>query len=59
MSPTALEKLSGRRVELVPITSEGDTNRASLSEIGGQGIFATRLREALLAGGVRLPGALP
>ncbi|MFJ4175531.1 hydroxymethylbilane synthase [Microbacterium sp. NPDC089696] len=47
---TALEKVSGRPVELVPITSEGDTNRASLSEIGGQGIFATRLREALLAG---------
>ncbi|WEK61114.1 MAG: hydroxymethylbilane synthase [Candidatus Microbacterium colombiense] len=46
----ALEKVSGRSVELVPITSEGDTNRASLSEIGGQGIFATRLREALLAG---------
>ncbi|WP_314650138.1 hydroxymethylbilane synthase [uncultured Microbacterium sp.] len=46
----ALEKVAGRPVELVPITSEGDTNRASLSEIGGQGIFATRLREALLAG---------
>ncbi|WP_217180614.1 hydroxymethylbilane synthase [Streptomyces sp. AC495_CC817] len=46
----ALEKVTGRRVELVPITSEGDTNRASLSEIGGMGIFATRLREALLAG---------
>ena len=25
----ALEKLSGRRVELVPITSEGDTNRVT------------------------------
>ncbi|HCS61386.1 MAG TPA: hydroxymethylbilane synthase [Microbacterium sp.] len=47
---TALEKVSGRKVELVPIVSEGDTNRASLSEIGGLGIFATRLREALLAG---------
>ncbi|KAA0962328.1 hydroxymethylbilane synthase [Microbacterium sp. ANT_H45B] len=46
----ALEKITGHPVELVPITSEGDTNRASLSEIGGQGIFATRLREALLAG---------
>lgn len=46
----ALEKVTGRSVELVPITSEGDTNRASLSLIGGQGIFATRLREALLAG---------
>ncbi|WP_235201276.1 hydroxymethylbilane synthase [Microbacterium sp. CH12i] len=46
----ALEKVTGRRVELVPIVSEGDTNRASLSVIGGLGIFATRLREALLAG---------
>jgi len=46
----ALEKVIGRAVELVPITSEGDTNRASLSLIGGQGIFATRLREALLEG---------
>ncbi|MGO2932853.1 hydroxymethylbilane synthase [Microbacterium sp.] len=46
----ALEKVSGRRVELVPIVSEGDTNRASLSEIGGLGVFATRLREALVAG---------
>lgn len=45
----ALEKVTGRPVELVPITSEGDTNRASLSEIGGLGVFATRLREALLA----------
>lgn len=46
----ALEKISGRKVELVPIVSEGDTNRASLSEIGGLGVFATRLREALLNG---------
>ncbi|WP_424937107.1 MULTISPECIES: hydroxymethylbilane synthase [Bacteria] len=46
----ALEKASGRRVELVPIVSEGDTNRASLSEIGGMGVFATRLREALRRG---------
>ena len=46
----ALEKVTGRPVELVPIVSEGDTNRASLSEIGGLGVFATRLREALLAG---------
>ncbi|MGF3056260.1 hydroxymethylbilane synthase [Microbacterium sp. YY-01] len=46
----ALEKVSGRRVELVPIVSEGDTNRASLAEIGGVGIFATALREALRRG---------
>lgn len=46
----AIEALSGRSVELVPIASEGDTNRASLSEIGGRGIFATRLRDALFDG---------
>lgn len=46
----ALEKVVGRPVELVPIMSEGDTNRASLSEIGGQGVFATALREALRRG---------
>lgn len=46
----ALEKVAGRPVELVPIVSEGDTNRASLSVIGGRGVFATRLREALFAG---------
>src|SRR5699024_2570441 len=44
-----LERVSGRAVELVPITSEGDTNRASLASLGGAGVFATRLREALLA----------
>jgi hydroxymethylbilane synthase len=45
-----LERVSGRPVELVQITSEGDTNRASLASLGGAGVFATRLREALLAG---------
>lgn len=44
----ALEAAMGRAVELVPITSEGDTNRASLASLGGTGVFATRLREALL-----------
>lgn len=46
----ALSAIAGRPVELVPIVSEGDTNRASLSEIGGTGIFANLLREALVAG---------
>jgi hydroxymethylbilane synthase len=46
----ALAAVAGRPVELVPITSEGDVSRASLSELGGRGVFATRLREALLAG---------
>jgi len=45
-----LERVSGRPVELVQITSEGDTNRASLASLGGAGVFATSLREALLAG---------
>ena len=45
-----LERVSGRPVELVQITSEGDTNRASLASLGGAGVFATRLREALRAG---------
>ena len=45
----ALAAVVGRPVELVPITSEGDVSRASLSQLGGQGVFATRLREALLA----------
>lgn len=45
-----LERVSGREVELVQITSEGDTSRASLASLGGAGVFATALREALLAG---------
>ena len=46
----ALAAVAGRPVELVPIVSEGDVSRASLSQIGGTGVFATRLREALVAG---------
>ncbi|HWI30891.1 MAG TPA: hydroxymethylbilane synthase [Microbacterium sp.] len=46
----ALAASSGREVELVSIVSEGDVSRASLAELGGTGVFATRLREALLAG---------
>jgi hydroxymethylbilane synthase len=46
----ALAAASGESVELVPIVSEGDVSRASLSEIGGRGVFATNLRDALLAG---------
>jgi hydroxymethylbilane synthase len=46
----ALAAASGEAVELVPIVSEGDVNRASLSQLGGRGVFATTLRDALLAG---------
>ncbi|HEU5224029.1 MAG TPA: hydroxymethylbilane synthase [Candidatus Lumbricidophila sp.] len=37
-------------VEIVEITTHGDTSRASLSQIGGQGVFVTALRDALLRG---------
>lgn len=41
---------AGTRVELVPMTSHGDHTRASLASLGGTGVFAARLRQALLAG---------
>ncbi|MBF4588840.1 hydroxymethylbilane synthase [Curtobacterium sp. VKM Ac-1395] len=47
-----LAAVSGRPVELVTVTSEGDTNRASLASLGGTGVFASALREALVAGEV-------
>lgn len=46
----ALAKASGLQVELVPITTHGDTSRESLSQLGGTGVFASALRAALLAG---------
>lgn len=44
-----LAKATGRDVELVRVTSEGDTSKASLASLGGTGVFASALREALLA----------
>jgi hydroxymethylbilane synthase len=46
----ALAAASGREVELVHIRTEGDRSTASLSTLGGTGVFAAALREALLAG---------
>lgn len=46
----AIAKASGLTVELVPITTHGDTSRESLSQLGGTGVFASALRESLLAG---------
>ncbi|GAA0951630.1 hydroxymethylbilane synthase [Kribbella koreensis] len=40
----------GHDVELVPIVTTGDTNRAPLEQIGGTGVFVSALRDALLAG---------
>ncbi|HEX7538162.1 MAG TPA: hydroxymethylbilane synthase [Dermatophilaceae bacterium] len=40
----------GHTVEMVEITTIGDTSTASLSSIGGTGVFAAAIRRALLAG---------
>ncbi|UKF35554.1 hypothetical protein FGG90_15940 (plasmid) [Clavibacter tessellarius] len=41
---------SGLEVELVPVTTHGDTSRESLASLGGTGVFASALRESLLRG---------
>lgn len=43
----AVAAASGLRVELVPITSAGDRSTESLASLGGTGVFAIGLREAL------------
>ncbi|MFJ9028184.1 hydroxymethylbilane synthase [Streptomyces sp. NPDC102274] len=48
----AVRELTGRPVELVEITTYGDTSREHLAQIGGTGVFVTALRDALLAGEV-------
>lgn len=45
-----LEAHTGRRVEFVEIVSEGDVRSGSLAGLGGTGVFATALRDALRAG---------
>ena len=41
---------TGHVVELVPIVSQGDVLTGSLASLGGTGVFASALRDALLAG---------
>jgi hydroxymethylbilane synthase len=50
----ALTARTGRPVELVPVTTYGDTSREALDQIGGTGVFVSALRDALLAGEVDL-----
>ncbi|WP_406172505.1 hydroxymethylbilane synthase [Streptomyces sp. NBC_00996] len=50
----AVSQVTGRPVELVEITTYGDTSRESLAQIGGTGVFVTALRDALLRGEVDL-----
>ncbi|WP_158867564.1 hydroxymethylbilane synthase [Leifsonia sp. AG29] len=45
----AMARATGTDVELVTVTTHGDTSRESLSELGGTGVFATALRDALRA----------
>lgn len=47
-----IAKVAKAEIELVPVTTEGDTSRASLASLGGTGVFAAALREALLRGEV-------
>ncbi|MEU1203321.1 hydroxymethylbilane synthase [Streptomyces sp. NPDC005813] len=48
----AVSRVTGRPVELVEITTYGDTSREHLAQIGGTGVFVTALREALVRGDV-------
>jgi len=41
---------TGLDVGLVIITTQGDTSRAPLAQLGGTGVFVSALRDALLAG---------
>lgn len=46
----ALTAASAREAELVVVSTEGDRSTESLASLGGTGVFASALREALLAG---------
>ena len=46
----ALTAKTGAAVEIITVTTHGDRSTESLSTIGGTGVFASALREALLAG---------
>ncbi|MEU1277798.1 hydroxymethylbilane synthase [Streptomyces sp. NPDC005805] len=48
----AVRRATGRDVELVEITTYGDTSREHLTQIGGTGVFVAALRDALLRGEV-------
>lgn len=49
MIAEAITRASGTAVDLVPITSDGDRSTESLASIGGTGVFASALRDGLLA----------
>jgi len=45
-----LRKITGSPVELVTVLTEGDHSTESLASLGGTGVFASALRESLIAG---------
>lgn len=45
---------SGRKVELIKITTQGDTEQRPLTVVGGQGLFTKKLQESLLANEIDL-----
>jgi hydroxymethylbilane synthase len=45
---------TGRRVELVGVTTHGDVSQAHLAQIGGTGVFVSALRDQLAGGQVDL-----
>jgi len=47
-----LTERTGRAVELVLVSTEGDVSSAPLASLGGTGVFVSALREALLRGEV-------
>src|SRR6185437_12041826 len=51
---SAITERTGYEVELVGMTSYGDTTTAQLTQIGGTGVFVSGLRASLLAGEVDL-----
>ncbi len=48
----AITAATGRAVDLVEITTQGDVDRGALAAMGGAGVFVGALREALLRGDV-------
>lgn len=46
----AIGRAAGLPVEIVTVTTHGDTSRESLASLGGTGVFASALRSSLLAG---------
>ena len=50
----AITAVTGARVELVHILTEGDRSSAAIAELGGTGVFVTAIRRALVEGTVDL-----